>query len=610
MSLHSRSVLCFMLFPVWLLWLVAPARAGMQDDLNDRWRGAWVVVEGELYSNCDGTYTNNESKGRLIRGEGRVILPAGELAKVHKMDLKRRRVDVFLDIQEPVLQGYRDGPFVLYREEACQVELMIAIPDGGGGDLERIEAELDVLLERYPLLAEARRSPAWNRRERRSYPPDYEKTVAEHRAWKAEAFNRGVEDRIRDSVSRSSRLLQGVHSVERSDVRVQEEFKNGFFQGLNLMTGSIRGSCQQLFASRPSTYARNLNPPNRAWAEGFAAGQQLAYHVGLAERLQGCFASAPPPPLDAPGGGAWEQPPSSGGSGSAAPSAEETLGSPAGDVSPAELRGTWRLNVEESVRRLEASPRAAGESRERLHDDVRRQAARQEMVIGETELTLSSGSRTDTITPRDVRTEGDTVIYAYSHSGADGELELTLREDGMLDMYNADNDDVNWMVWQRAEQWELPDSLPEPPPAEPVTDEEKQAKSLETVERVGTAMLTLLTDVVIEDRRLDLSQLSDSWSYESQDRESKPFRQITHAEVVEILVPDYIAEVPRANPWGHPYQFAINENLMGPDAMSIRCPGREGRFETDAYTLGTFPEQEFDSDIVWADGLWIRRPEQ
>lgn len=68
--------------------------------------------------------------------------------------------------------------------------------------------------------------------------------------------------------------------------------------------------------------------------------------------------------------------------------------------------------------------------------------------------------------------------------------------------------------------------------------------------------------------------------------------------------------MPNANPWGHSYQFAIDENLMGADVMSIRCPGRDDRFETDAYTLGTFPEKEFDRDIVWADGLWIRRPEQ
>lgn len=313
------------------------------------------------------------------------------------------------------------------------------------------------------------------------------------------------------------------------------------------------------------------------------------------------------PPFE--GGEAWEQPPSEGGAGSAAPSTEATLGSPAGDVSPAELRGTWRLNVEESVRRMETSPGAAGESRKRLHDLVRGLAAGQEMVIGEAKLSLSSGSRTQTITPDDIRTEGDTVIYAYSHGGADGELELTLRNDGMLDMYNPENDDVNWMVWQRAKHWELPDPLPEPPPPQPITDEEKQAKSLETIARVGNAMLSLLIDRMDGGFTLEVSQLPESWSYETEDRESEPLRRVPHADVVELLVPDYVTEVPNANPWGHSYQFAINENLMGPNVMSIRCPGRDDRFDTDAYTLGTFPEKEFDRDIVWADGLWIRRPE-
>ena len=289
-------------------------------------------------------------------------------------------------------------------------------------------------------------------------------------------------------------------------------------------------------------------------------------------------------------------------------SAEETLGSSTADVLPEELRGTWRIHVGESVRRLQASPRASNESRERLHELVRKQAATQELVIGETELSMSSGSKAETITPRDLRTEGNTVVYAYSYGGADGELELTLRDDGMLDVHNADNDDLNWAVWQRAEHWELPEPLPKPS-VEPVTDEEKQAKSLETIERVGTAMLELLIDRIGEHPQLDLSQLSDSWSYETQDRESKPFRQVPHEEVVELLVPDYIPEVPRANPWGHPYQFAIDENLNRSDVMSIRCPGRDGQFETDAYTLGTFPRGEFDRDIVWADALWVRQPQ-
>ena len=177
---------CLSIFALFLVMTSPVAHADLEDRLNSRWRGAWVIVNGELYSNCDSTYTDNRVSGDLVSGKGRVALPSGELAKVRRVDVKRRRVDVFLDLNESVLIEYQDGPFTLYREASRRVELLV---DTGGrtkklgtGDIEALFAPL---LERYARVTEAEHSPNWNRRARQSYPENYEQTLAEYRIGKS-----------------------------------------------------------------------------------------------------------------------------------------------------------------------------------------------------------------------------------------------------------------------------------------------------------------------------------------------------------------------------------------------------------------------------------------
>lgn len=154
---------CLSIFALFLVMTSLVAHADLEDRLNSRWRGAWVIVNGELYSNCDSTYTNNRVSGDLISGNGRVALPTGELAKVRRVDVKRRRVDVFLDLKENVLIEYQEGPFTLYREASCRVELLVDTAGRtkklGTGDIEVLFA---LLLERYARLADAEHSPNWN----------------------------------------------------------------------------------------------------------------------------------------------------------------------------------------------------------------------------------------------------------------------------------------------------------------------------------------------------------------------------------------------------------------------------------------------------------------
>ena len=116
------------LVPVLLLSVAVPATAGdFQRTLQGDWLGAWVVVRGESYSDCNGGYTRNRINGTLVKGSAAWRFAPGELAKLDKVDLKRSRLDLSLTFDEPFLVSYQDGPFTLYREARCRVELEVEI---------------------------------------------------------------------------------------------------------------------------------------------------------------------------------------------------------------------------------------------------------------------------------------------------------------------------------------------------------------------------------------------------------------------------------------------------------------------------------------------------
>jgi hypothetical protein len=275
---------CYLsIFAVFLAMTSPLAYADLEDRLNSRWRGAWVIVNGELYSNCDSTYTDNRVSGDLIRGNGRVAMPTGELAKVRRIDVKRRRVDVFLDLKENVLIEYQEGPFTLYREASCRIELLVDTAGRRTKNLtvDNIEAQFTRLFERYARLAEVEHSPNWNRRARQAYPEDYEQTLAEYHVWQAEKHNRLVEQRIDDAIEQASQLLVTVSQ--------DKNFGAGLGYGLAAMKENIGGDCDRLLASNPGTYEKFYDAPNPTWANGYETGQHLGYYVELTRRLRGCF---------------------------------------------------------------------------------------------------------------------------------------------------------------------------------------------------------------------------------------------------------------------------------------------------------------------------------
>ena len=82
--------------------------------LNAGWRGAWVLIGTDTYSGCGGNFTNNAVRGRRVQSKGEYRFGTGELGTVYKINLKRKRVDVLVELAEPLRVEHREGPFTLY----------------------------------------------------------------------------------------------------------------------------------------------------------------------------------------------------------------------------------------------------------------------------------------------------------------------------------------------------------------------------------------------------------------------------------------------------------------------------------------------------------------
>lgn len=272
-----------LLVPVLLVCLASPVLgASLEERLNARWRGGWVIVKLPVASSCDGFYNDNEVVGNRTDSKARRRFEAGELARVERVEVKRNRMDVFLDLGEGVLEPRQDGPFTLYDARTCKVQLKV--PVQRSDDDARAEARLAELFALYDTAAKAEASSTWNGRRREAYPKDYERTLAEYETWKAEQVNAAVQERMDEAIDEAALIKERIRS--------EPEYLEGFAAGIEKARDHYFGNCESL--------TRNVFSPSSAsgsqgssWKRGYEDGQRLAYDLELIRRLRSCFVSAP-----------------------------------------------------------------------------------------------------------------------------------------------------------------------------------------------------------------------------------------------------------------------------------------------------------------------------
>ncbi len=146
-------------------------------------------------------------------------------------------------------------------------------------------------------------------------------------------------------------------------------------------------------------------------------------------------------------------------------------------------------------------------------------------------------------------------------------------------------------------------------------DAEKQKQTLADIRNLGTALFSWLTDqtaaALVEQQEEKGTKPPEGRGDGTQPKtiDIQNYPLISREDLEDNLVPSYLAAIPETDAWGNPYEVRVNtDNLMAKTVLSIRSPGRKGYYSGDVYKIGGFDPTDFDQDIVWADGFFVRWP--
>jgi type IV pilus assembly protein PilA len=131
----------------------------------------------------------------------------------------------------------------------------------------------------------------------------------------------------------------------------------------------------------------------------------------------------------------------------------------------------------------------------------------------------------------------------------------------------------------------------------------KQKRTVADIRNVGTAMMSWLTDQIggAAAGRSSTTGQVDMGSYVQQDV----------ADLQSILSPQYIQQLPEKDGWKNNYVYYLNtENPLAAQVMAIFSGARDGSDPETEYTTTNFDPTDYNQDIVWADGFFVRWPQK
>ena len=283
---------CISLVAITLMVAAVSSASELGDRLDRELKGGWGVLELEVYSACGGTYSDNEVGAAGVASKARHRFAAGELVKIDDVKVKRQRVDLLLTLDAPLKVPRMDGPFELFDQKSCRVQMMVFVSRElvKNSDLEGLLTEVKKHITLYSSRDDAEMSEHWNGREMEPLPDDYEETLYSHTVWKAEQSNAAVREGINHALS------QAADAIE--DLDDDAEYLAGFGEGSEKMGGFSVTNCDSLLSQSFTSYRKSASSDkSRNWKNGWNDGQKLVFHVLLANRLRSCLVPVPAPPL-------------------------------------------------------------------------------------------------------------------------------------------------------------------------------------------------------------------------------------------------------------------------------------------------------------------------
>jgi hypothetical protein len=253
----------------------APAAlADVEGELRAELVGRFALTRDALLSECTQSFTNVEIVGGRPSGGKGVRFEAGELVRIENVKVGALTgLDVYLSLSVPYLLSFPDGPFTLYEERGCRVQLEFDVERDVRRDRTRALAAIAAAVELFESEEAARRA-GWNGREREAFPADWEETRRAHAVWKVEERKRAVREKTDEVLAVAAHTLSSMSSGE--------GYLASFGAGARAR-GDSWSSCEEMLSS--SFYVSGSGEDDSGWA----AGQRVAWATRLARELQKCY---------------------------------------------------------------------------------------------------------------------------------------------------------------------------------------------------------------------------------------------------------------------------------------------------------------------------------
>ena len=129
----------------------------------------------------------------------------------------------------------------------------------------------------------------------------------------------------------------------------------------------------------------------------------------------------------------------------------------------------------------------------------------------------------------------------------------------------------------------------------------KQKRTEADMRNLGTAMFAWVTDQ---------AGAAAAGAAATGDVDLSTFKSTNQTDLSTVLVSQYIQSVPFKDGWKHQFAFYMNyaNPLGGVGIMGLLSYGRDGQPDAGSpvYTVTGFDPTDYDRDIVWADGYFVR----
>lgn len=253
----------------------APLRADVEADLRAELVGRFALSRGPLVSECTDHFTDMKVVGGRLTGGTGQRFETGELLKVDNVKVGAMAGLVAnVTLVEPYLLSFQDGPFTVFDQRRCRVQLNFEVPREVRKDRTQALAAVGAALELYDDAGAAKRA-GWNRRRVADYPANWEKTRHEYEAWKVAQTNVLVSQKIARVLGEADSILTYMPG--------DDDYLTSFGAGAKVRSDSWSDCPAMLNAT--FYVSGSGTKSSRGWADG----QHVAWSTHLAHALQSCY---------------------------------------------------------------------------------------------------------------------------------------------------------------------------------------------------------------------------------------------------------------------------------------------------------------------------------